>query len=182
MHNTRNSGSSCQDGNDNLLQRIASQCLLRHHDAVQLQQRGYVLLKIHWYHSFCHHQFVRVVFRIEHSIYKEIITVNILLLNSGSKNGQNKYLYRTFETNFLALLRSELASRIILFDVGLEVKYPVQYPCSSEAYGKKSSFFVGHASFVLPCRAITLQKILCFILLEIRWKYVYRQYLDVMCN
>ena len=111
----------------------------------------------------------------------EIIGVSILLLKfSTNRNGQNKYQYRTFETNCLALLRSELASRIILFDVGLEVKYPVQYPCSSEAYGKKSSFFVGHASFVLPYKAITLQKILCFILLEI--KYVYRQYLDVMCN
>ena len=87
---------------------------------------------------------------------------NFQLIGMGKK-----YQYRTFATNCLALLRSELASRIILFDVGLEVKYPVQYPCSSEAYGKKSSFFVGHASFVLPCRAITLQKILCFILLEI---------------
>ena len=77
-----------------------------------------------------------------------------------NRNEQNKYLHRTFETNSLALLRSELASRIILFDVGLEVKYPVQYPCSSEAYGKKSSLFVGHASFVLSYNAITLQIIL----------------------
>ena len=100
---------------------------------------------------------------------------------SDNRSVQVKYQYRTFETNCLAPLRSELASLIILFDVGLEVKYPVQYPCSSEAYGKKSSFFVGHASFVLPCKAITLQKILFLILLEIR-KYIYQQHLGVMCN
>ena len=94
----------------------------------------------------------------------EIIEVDMLIAN---RNEQNKYLHRTFETNSLALLRSELASRIILFDVGLEVKYPVQYPCSSEAYGKKSSFFVGHASFVLPYKAITLQKILSLYSLKL---------------
>ena len=96
----------------------------------------------------------------------EIIGVSILKF-SADRNGQNTYQYRTFETNCLALLRSELASRIILFDVGLEVKYPVQYPCSSEAYGKKSSFFVGHASFVLPYKAITLQKILSLYSLKL---------------
>ena len=98
----------------------------------------------------------------------EIIGVSMLLI----RNGQNKYRYGTFETNCLALLRSELASRIILFDVGLEVKYPVQYPCSSEAYGKKSSFFVGHASFVLPYKAIKLQKILFLYVLKLDETYL----------
>ena len=105
----------------------------------------------------------------------------ILGVSIANRNGQNKYQYRTFETNCLALLRSELASRIILFDVGLEVKYPVQYPCSSEAYGKKSSFFVGHASFVLPCKAITLQKILFFIRDGTRAKNIFINNILVLC-
>ena len=91
----------------------------------------------------------------------------ILGVSMSNRNAQNQYQCKTFETNCLALLRSELASRIILFDVGLEVKYPVQYPCSSEAYGKKSSFFVGHASFVLSYNALTLQKSLFLIVLKL---------------
>ena len=45
-----------------------------------------------------------------------------------SKNYPFIHIYNTFKTNCLAEFNVELASRIIRFEVGLDVKYPVQYP------------------------------------------------------